>query len=138
MYKTTLLLIEEGIFDRSSFNQAVFSPFLFCFVHLRALPSRQSSGGTAIRTISADLPILVLSLSFVLNLSFLEDTSTLAAPILDTPECRHQSPNHISRPCATGDVNTTAFIITLQRRRLMQRLTEITVVRDPVNHVPYD
>ena len=30
MYKITLLLV-EGIFDRSSFNQAVFSPFLFLF-----------------------------------------------------------------------------------------------------------
>src|SRR6267154_3840631 len=46
----------------SIFNQAVLSLLPFRFIHPRALPSRRSSGGTAVHTISANLPHFCLIL----------------------------------------------------------------------------
>ena len=73
-------------------NQAVLNFYLFPFsAHLRALLSRRSSGGTAVPMFSANLSrSSCLSrhtyththlLPFPFTLLFLDDTSTLAAPI---------------------------------------------------------
>jgi hypothetical protein len=67
-------------------SSSLFSLFLFQFTHPRALPSRQSSSGTAVHTISADLSRLAYLSRHTLFpfLLFWDDTPTLAAPILDT------------------------------------------------------
>ena len=90
VYKTALLLVEEGIYlfiDQSSLIQ--FSPFL-SFSYSQACFSLLSATacGTAVRALDRSLTLAdththTISLSLPLRL-FLDDTSTLAAPILDT------------------------------------------------------
>ncbi len=90
VYKTALLLVEEGIYlfiDQSSLIQ--FSPFLsFLFAHKCAFLSSRQPSVKQLSMLSTD-PSHLLTHTYTHTLSlplllFLDDTSTLAAPILDT------------------------------------------------------